>query len=168
MAIFDKVIDFLNTPLPGGKRAEAKKEEKAAKAAPAPGKIDIKADPEGKQQAKAIDIQAELRKRDADIRAAAKAAQEDQVRNDLLAERRKLRELRREYESEMAKQAEAHVKAEQMTYTVAAGDTLWAISSRLLGNGARWGEIYEANKDLIKNPNMIYPGQTLVIPDDED
>ncbi|MCB0215026.1 MAG: LysM peptidoglycan-binding domain-containing protein [Chloroflexi bacterium] len=165
MAIFDKVIDFLNTPLPGGKHAEAKKEAKAAKAAE---KVDVKADPEGKQQAKAIDLQAELRKRDADIRAAAKAAQEDKVRNELLAERRKLRELRREYEAEMAKQAEAHAKAEQMTYTVAAGDTLWAISSRFLGNGARWGEIYEANKDQIKNPNLIYPGQTFIIPDDED
>lgn len=164
MKIFEKVVDFLNTPLPGGKR----KEEDKAKAAPAPGKVDSKSDPEGKQQAKAVDIQAELRKRDQAIREAAKTANEDQLRNDLLAERRKLRELRREYESEMSKQAEAHAKAEETTYTVASGDTLWAIATRFMGNGARWPEIYEANKDLIKNPNMIYPGQTFVIPDDED
>ncbi len=163
MAIFDKVIDFLNTPLPGGK-----KKDKDDKAKAAPAKSDAKSDPEGKNQAKAIDIQAEMRKRDADIRKAAKEAREDKLRNELLAERRKLRDLRREYESEMAKQAEAHAKAEETTYTVAAGDTLWGIATRFLGNGARWPEIHEANKDKIENPNLIYPGQTLVIPDDED
>lgn len=50
------------------------------------------------------------------------------------------------------------------SYTVVRGDCLWSIAKKLLGNGARYPEIYELNRDKIKNPNLIYPGQILVIP----
>lgn len=50
-------------------------------------------------------------------------------------------------------------------YTVKAGDTLGSIAQQELGSGARWNEIYEANKDTIKDPNLIYVGQKLTIPD---
>lgn len=51
------------------------------------------------------------------------------------------------------------------TYTVKSGDTLYAIAKRLLGDGSRWKEIYNANTSVIgKNPNLIYPGQVLRIP----
>ena len=50
-------------------------------------------------------------------------------------------------------------------YTVKSGDSLWKIAQRQLGAGTRWGEIYEANRNTIKDPNMIYVGQTLAIPD---
>jgi hypothetical protein len=50
------------------------------------------------------------------------------------------------------------------TYTVKKGDCLWNISKKFLGNGARWKEIYNLNKSLIKNPNLIYPGQKFKIP----
>jgi len=50
------------------------------------------------------------------------------------------------------------------TYTVAAGDCLWNIAKKYLGDGARWTEIYELNRDQISNPNLIYPGQVLVMP----
>jgi LysM repeat protein len=50
-------------------------------------------------------------------------------------------------------------------YTVVKGDTLWAIAKRFYGSGSKWGTIYEANKAVIgSNPNLIIPGQTLVIP----
>lgn len=51
-------------------------------------------------------------------------------------------------------------------YTVEKGDSLWKIAREQLGSGMRWGEIYEANRDTIKNPNLIYVGQVLNIPED--
>lgn len=50
------------------------------------------------------------------------------------------------------------------TYTVVKGDSLWNIAKKYLGNGARWTEIYELNKNQISNPNLIYPGQVLIMP----
>lgn len=49
-------------------------------------------------------------------------------------------------------------------YTVVKGDSLWRIAAQHLGSGLKWSEIYEANKDQIKNPNLIYVGQELVMP----
>ena len=51
------------------------------------------------------------------------------------------------------------------SYTVESGDCLWLIAQELLGDGNRWTEIYEANKDVISDPNLIYAGQALTIPD---
>jgi nucleoid-associated protein YgaU len=50
------------------------------------------------------------------------------------------------------------------TYTVVAGDTLSKIAKREYGDASKWHAIYEANKDTIKNPDLIYPGQTFKIP----
>lgn len=50
------------------------------------------------------------------------------------------------------------------SYTVQNGDTLWAIAARYYGDGAQYTKIYEANKDQISNPNLIYTGQVFVIP----
>ena len=52
----------------------------------------------------------------------------------------------------------------QETYVVVSGDCLWKIAAKAYGNGAQWQKIYEANKDTIKDPGMIYIGMTLVIP----
>ena len=49
-------------------------------------------------------------------------------------------------------------------YTVQSGDSLWKIAREQLGSGARLEEIYEANRDIVSNPGMIYIGQTLTIP----
>ena len=51
------------------------------------------------------------------------------------------------------------------TYTVVAGDSLSKIAKKLLGNATRWREIHALNKDVIKNPDLIHPGQVLKIPD---
>ena len=50
------------------------------------------------------------------------------------------------------------------TYTVVAGDSLSKIAKREYGDANAWKRIYEANRDLIKDPDLIYPGQTLKIP----
>lgn len=51
------------------------------------------------------------------------------------------------------------------TYTVKKGDTLSGIAKAFYGNSSKWTLIYNANKDKIKNSNLIYPGQVLTIPD---
>lgn len=51
------------------------------------------------------------------------------------------------------------------TYQVRPGDSLWAIAKRALGDGSRWREIYEANRDAIgPDPNVIQVGVVLRIP----
>ena len=54
--------------------------------------------------------------------------------------------------------------AEGTTYVVVAGDSLWKIAQKHLGSGARWGEIYAANRDVVSDPSLIYIGQILDIP----
>ena len=48
-------------------------------------------------------------------------------------------------------------------YTVKRGDTLWDLSSMYLTSPWRWPELWGMNKDQIKNPHLIYPGQELVL-----
>lgn len=51
-----------------------------------------------------------------------------------------------------------------ITYTIVKGDSLWKLAVKFYGNGFKWSKIYQANKDTVKNPNVIYVGSTLVIP----
>jgi nucleoid-associated protein YgaU len=51
-------------------------------------------------------------------------------------------------------------------HEVQKGESLWAISSKTLGNGSRYMEIFEANKPMLSDPEKIYPGQNLRIPQD--
>ncbi len=55
-----------------------------------------------------------------------------------------------------------------MEYTVVKGDCLWNIAKKFYENPFLWGKIYEANKDKIKNPDLIYPGQVFLLPDVEN
>jgi nucleoid-associated protein YgaU len=49
-------------------------------------------------------------------------------------------------------------------HVVVTGDTLWKIAETYYGNGARYEEIFEANKPMLTHPDKIYPGQRLRIP----
>jgi nucleoid-associated protein YgaU len=50
------------------------------------------------------------------------------------------------------------------TYVVQKGDTLQKISNKVYGTTKKWKKIFEANKDILKDPDEIKPGQTLIIP----
>ena len=49
-------------------------------------------------------------------------------------------------------------------YEVKSGDSLSKIAKREYGDANAWNRIFEANKDILKDPNKIYPGQKLKIP----
>ncbi len=49
-------------------------------------------------------------------------------------------------------------------YVVVSGDSLSKIAKREYGNANDWKRIFEANKDILKDPDKIYPGQKLKIP----
>jgi nucleoid-associated protein YgaU len=51
------------------------------------------------------------------------------------------------------------------TQTVQPGNTLWAIARDNLGEGIMYVDLFEANADQIRDPDLIYPGQVFVIPD---
>ena len=50
------------------------------------------------------------------------------------------------------------------TTTVSRGDNLWRLSRLTYGAGTRYAVIYRANREQIRNPNLIYPGQIFVLP----
>jgi nucleoid-associated protein YgaU len=54
--------------------------------------------------------------------------------------------------------------ATAVTHTVVSGDTLSKIAKHHLGDANAWPRIYEANRDVLDNPDRIFPGQVLRIP----
>lgn len=68
------------------------------------------------------------------------------------------------WESEVAADIKVKDTSVYGRYTVQKGDTLSRIAERLLGKANRYTEIFESNKDVLKNPDLIQPGQTLKIP----
>jgi nucleoid-associated protein YgaU len=52
----------------------------------------------------------------------------------------------------------------QRDYVIQSGDSLSKIAKRFYGNATDWQKIYQANRDKIKDPNLIYPGQKIIIP----
>ncbi len=65
-----------------------------------------------------------------------------------------------------AAQADAPaLAAAPVTVTVQPGFTLWGIAQERYGDGVMYVQVFEANKDKIKDPNLIYPGQVFSVPE---
>ena len=56
------------------------------------------------------------------------------------------------------------MKNERRTVIIKPGNSLWRIAARVYGSGFRYTEIYKANLDQIRNPDLIYPGQVFKLP----
>jgi nucleoid-associated protein YgaU len=54
---------------------------------------------------------------------------------------------------------------EEIFYTIEKGDTLWAIASKYYDDGSKYTHIVDANIEVIKDADLIYPGQTIRIPE---
>ncbi|MBT8194783.1 MAG: LysM peptidoglycan-binding domain-containing protein [Bacteroidia bacterium] len=69
---------------------------------------------------------------------------------------------------EQAEDIEADIKVKITDYytkhTVAGGESLSKISKRYYRDAMKYNQIFEANRNILKNPDMIHPGQELVIP----
>jgi LysM repeat protein len=58
----------------------------------------------------------------------------------------------------------AAAEPEETYYVIEKGDTLWKIAAKFLGSGNRYPEIFEANREVILDPDKIFPGQKIRIP----
>ncbi len=63
--------------------------------------------------------------------------------------------------AELAVEEPTEIKVEY--YVIQKGDTLWAISKKYLGDGSKYTRIFEDNREVIKDPDLIYPGQKIRI-----
>ncbi|MBA3646094.1 MAG: LysM peptidoglycan-binding domain-containing protein [Gemmatimonadaceae bacterium] len=52
----------------------------------------------------------------------------------------------------------------EQSYTVKSGDSLSKIAKHFYGDGNKWHQIHAANRDKIPNPDLIHPGDVLIIP----
>ncbi len=61
---------------------------------------------------------------------------------------------------------EEHIEMpEEIFYTIKDGDTLWGIATHFYNDGTKYQHIVDANLEVIKDPNLIYEGQTIRIPE---
>jgi len=82
------------------------------------------------------------------------AAREAVQRAELEAARRRLR---------AASQA-GRLRAFVLRYDILPGDTLWGLADRFYGQGHAWKRIHRANAERLRDPNLLRPGQTILIP----
>ncbi|HEX4934197.1 MAG TPA: LysM peptidoglycan-binding domain-containing protein [Gemmatimonadaceae bacterium] len=68
-------------------------------------------------------------------------------------------------QSGSSSEAMSQEEATERTYTVVKGDTLARIAKHLYGDASKWHAIYDANKDIIKNPDLIHIGWVLRVPE---
>ena len=92
-------------------------------------------------------------------------AAEEVAETPVMPEKAEEAEVKTEEAADQVEAVKEELPAEVITnlYKVVAGDSLWKIAQKELGAGHKWGQIYEANKATIKNPDKIYIGQELIV-----
>jgi nucleoid-associated protein YgaU len=146
-SILDRAIDAVTTRDEREEAEEAKKEAEAAKR-----QAKVEAAKREAAEAKARAAEAKAKKAE-EAAAEAKAKVEAAKREaQLLAAR------------ERAEKARELAAAKKRVYVVQPGDSLSKIAKEELGDASRWPEIFELNKDQIKDPNLIHPGQEFKMP----
>ena len=60
--------------------------------------------------------------------------------------------------------AEAPPEPEFTFYTIVSGDSLSKIAKKYYGDAMKWKTLFEENKEIIQNPDLIYPGQVIRVP----
>lgn len=68
-----------------------------------------------------------------------------------------------QYDSSMADSANTSFKDTTIIYSVKPGDNLWNIANKEMDSGFKWSEIFQANKETLIDPNLIFPEQKLKI-----
>ena len=107
----------------------------------------------------------------AEFKAKIEAAREQKAEEEAQQLRREARTARRAHrkarrERRAARQAARKAAEESRTefYTVVSGDTLGKIAERFYGDWSKYPTIFDANTPMLKDPDLIYPGQVLRIP----
>ncbi len=59
----------------------------------------------------------------------------------------------------------APAAAESRFYVIQKGDTLYGIAKEFYGNGMKYKQLFEANREVIEDPDKIYPGQKIRVPE---
>jgi nucleoid-associated protein YgaU len=106
---------------------------------------------------------------EAKARAAEAKAKEAKKAEDAAAEAKaRVEAAKREAQLRAAQERAAKARelaaAKKRAYVIQPGDSLSKIAKEELGDASRWPEIFELNKDKIKDPNLIHPGQELKMP----
>jgi nucleoid-associated protein YgaU len=151
-------------------RAEAEKKAKEAEAKRKAAEAEAKrkaAEAEAKRKAaeaeaerRAAEAEAKRRAREAEAKRRAEEAEAQKKAAEAEAQKKAA-----EAEAQKAAEAAAAAAEAERIYVVKPGDTLSHIALEMYGNAGRWREIFEANRDVIKKPNLIRPGWKLRIPD---
>ncbi|HYE01894.1 MAG TPA: LysM peptidoglycan-binding domain-containing protein [Phycisphaerales bacterium] len=66
--------------------------------------------------------------------------------------------------TELVPASEAEPPPKHQTYTIASGDTLSGISAKVYGDSSRWRDLFEANRDVLADPDRLTAGVTIRIP----
>lgn len=144
------------------RRADLKKQQDAAKKISDAKKRAEQEKALAEAQKKADEAEKEAKRRE---ELAKKQQALQAARRARMAAARKVRMAAKKTADETAAVEAAAVEAAKRVYVVQPGDTLSGIALEIYGNANSWRKIHEANKDVIKNPGLIYPGQEFTIPE---